>query len=452
MKSLFKTTYFRMSFIALLVSALCIVILSLSVYYQARNILIVQNDQAIFNQVNTISMLPIDKMIQALNNRLTNDYRQVFYGGVFDSTGEYIAGNITTEPPRNEYSIKPYRARIAGIPNEIRMVRKELANGDVLYFGVYIKLISEMKLIIFTATLTCLAFMSLGAGIIGVIRSVKTVRDLMDIQEITRVISQGDFRQRIHNMTGNNEIDTLVEHINIMLEDIEKLTGEIYAINKNISHNLFSPLIRLRGVISEISQLAAINTGKKEQEVLSIAESEIEMILKRFSALQRISSIESRTKYSGMSFFHLSELKNDIEEIFEPYSVETGTKFEVLDSDGFIYADKGLLFEAIFNLVENSFKYCPSGSIITLIFSSSKNKTNIVVQDNGNGITDENYLDIINRYSRADGGYDVSGTGIGLSIVSSVARLHGFELQIENLNPGLKVALIAENSNYRPSV
>ena len=253
----------------------------------------------------------------------------------------------------------------------------------------------------------------------------------------------------INNLT--NEIDTLAEHVNVMLENIENLTGEISSINKNISHNLFSPLIRLRGVISDISQLTAITTGEKERKILDVAEGEIEIILKRFAALQRISSIESRSKYSGMSFFHLSELKNDIEEIFEPYSAETGTKFQVLDNDGFIYADKGLLFEAIFNLVENSFKYCPSGSMITLLFSSRDNRTNIVVQDNGNRIPDGNLHEIINRYTRADGKYDVSGTGIGLSIVSSVARLHGFELQIENLQPGLKVALIAENSNYRPA-
>lgn len=451
MKSLFKTTYFRVSLIALSVSALCIILLSFSVYYQARSILIEQNDQAIFSQVNTLSLLPEDKMIHALNDRLENDYRQVFYGGLFDPAGKHIAGNLRVEPPSSVDFVRPYRAKIEGIPNDIRMVRKNLENGDILFFGVDIKLISEIKLILFTATLICLAFMALGGGIIGVIRSTKTVKDLKKIQEITRIISQGDFRQRIHSMTGNNEIDTLAEHVNVMLENIENLTGEISSINKNISHNLFSPLIRLRGVISDISQLTAITTGEKERKILDVAEGEIEIILKRFAALQRISSIESRSKYSGMSFFHLSELKNDIEEIFEPYSAETGTRFQVLDNDGFIYADKGLLFEAIFNLVENSFKYCPSGSMITLLFSSRDNRTNIVVQDNGNGIPDGNLHEIINRYSRADGKYDVSGTGIGLSIVSSVARLHGFELQIENLQPGLKVALIAENSNYRPA-
>lgn len=451
MKNLFKTTYFRGSVIALSVSALCIILLSCSVYYQAKNLLIEQNDQAIISQINTFSLLPEGRLIQAMNNRLENDYRQVFYGGIFDTSGKYLAGNLRAQPQSHTDAVRPYRETVEGIPNDIRMMRKKLENGDSLYFGVDIKLISEIKLILFTATLICLAFMALGGGLIGISRSAKTVKDLKRIQDITRIISQGDFRQRIQSTSGNNEIDTLAVHVNTMLENIESLTGEIASINKNISHNLFSPLIRLRGIISDISQLTTISSGANERRTLDKAEDEIEMIIKRFTALQRISAIESRSKHSGMSFFHLSELRRDIEEIFEPYSDETGTTFQVLDSDGFIYADKGLLFEAIFNLVENSFKYCPPGSLITLLFSSRENRTDIVVQDNGIGMPEGNLKEIVNRYARADGKYNVSGTGIGLSIVSSVARLHGFEMKIENLHPGMKVALIAENRNYRPA-
>lgn len=451
MNSLFRTTYFRASLITLSVSALCIILLSASVFYQAKKILIEQNDRVILTQVNTLSLLPEDKLIHTINNKLENDYQQVFYGGVFDSSGKYLAGNLSVQPTYNGDSVRPYRAKIEGVPNDIRMVRKRLINGDSLFIGIDIKLISEIKLILFTATLIFLACMALGGGLIGISRSAKVVKDLRKIKEITRIISQGDFRQRIHGVTGNNEIDTLSEHVNAMLSDIENLTQEITSINKNISHNLFSPLVRLRGIISDISQLTTIAVNEKERRVLDKAAGEIEMIIKRFSALQRISAIESRSNGSGMSFFHLSELRNDIEEIFEPYSTETGTTFHVLDSDGYIYADKGLLFEAIFNIVENSFKYCPSGSMITLMFSSKDNRTHIVVQDNGMGIPDGNLRQIVNRYARVDGRYDVSGTGIGLSIVGSVARLHGFELQIENLNPGLKVALISESRNYRPA-
>jgi signal transduction histidine kinase len=106
-----------------------------------------------------------------------------------------------------------------------------------------------------------------------------------------------------------------------------------------------------------------------------------------------------------------------------------------------ITGDPSLLFEAIGNLVDNAIKFTPPGGRITLRTFNSSGRLGIEVSDTGPGIPETERDAVLRRFHRVEKCRHTPGSGLGLSLVAAVAKLHGLHLAIEDALPGCRVTL-----------
>src|SRR6185312_15323108 len=106
-----------------------------------------------------------------------------------------------------------------------------------------------------------------------------------------------------------------------------------------------------------------------------------------------------------------------------------------------VLADSELLFEALSNLVDNALKFTPAGGRVEIRLARLGQGVRIEIVDDGPGVPPSERSSVLQRFYRSARDQATPGSGIGLSIVAAIVRLHGFSLELEDAHPGLKVSL-----------
>jgi signal transduction histidine kinase len=106
-----------------------------------------------------------------------------------------------------------------------------------------------------------------------------------------------------------------------------------------------------------------------------------------------------------------------------------------------VKGDRELLAQAVINLLENSQRHTAVGSIVRLTLVSANASACVQVIDNGPGVPKPDLARVTKRFARLDSARKTSGYGLGLSLVSAVAKLHGGRLNLRNMSPGLSVTI-----------
>jgi len=117
-----------------------------------------------------------------------------------------------------------------------------------------------------------------------------------------------------------------------------------------------------------------------------------------------------------------------------------------------ISGDPVLLAQAIGNLIDNALKYTPEGGAIAVaVQPHGEGLIDIDVTDNGPGISDEEKPKVSDRFYRGDASRGTPGVGLGLTLVASVAKVHGGALELTDNHPGLKARMVlkAEREAHR---
>jgi signal transduction histidine kinase len=139
-----------------------------------------------------------------------------------------------------------------------------------------------------------------------------------------------------------------------------------------------------------------------------------------------------------------------IGELYEPVAEEKGVRF-VVRSPGqgvIIRANRNLISQALANLVDNAIKYTPVEGEVLVSLEIGPRGAELIVADTGPGIPPEDRARVIERFVRLETSRHSAGTGLGLSLVAAVARLHGAELALEDNKPGLKAVLRFRHAQY----
>jgi signal transduction histidine kinase len=164
-------------------------------------------------------------------------------------------------------------------------------------------------------------------------------------------------------------------------------------------------------------------------------------LLRIFNALLRIARIESMAPGEVMERTDINNLINEVSELYEPLVEDEGGILETQVSGGLeAICQKDLVFQGLVNLIENALKYGrPKDGEFRIRISASEHEGRVVlnVSDTGPGIPEKDQDRVKDRFVRLDESRSEPGTGLGLSLVKAVARLHGGELQLTNGDPGL---------------
>ena len=436
LSELWRITTFRLTLLYGGLFAVAVVLLVAFVYEQAARYQIRQVDQILNNELRVLTGGPRLALPEEIAHEIRRDFRHINFYALFAADGRALAGNLAHAPkdvPRNG---RPRSASfdldndLFTADQEVRAVATMLPNGETLVIARDVALLKELRMALLRACVLVGA-LTLGAGVLGgVWYSWPAVRHIRAINDATRRIAAGDYRQRLPLVGRNHELDVLARIVNAMLDDTERLLAEVKSCSDNIAHDLRTPLTRLRAAIYRAQQ--STEEAFPLHTMLDNALTETDLLLNRFRALSRISEIESQRRLAGFSQVDAEPILRKIADLYEPLANLSGIRLVLaLNGSAPIACDGELMFEAIGNLVDNAIKFTPAGGCVTLSFRLDSEGAVVAVTDTGPGIPVDERKSVLQRFYRTEEARNVKGSGLGLSLVDAIVRLHGFALVLD---------------------
>jgi signal transduction histidine kinase len=275
----------------------------------------------------------------------------------------------------------------------------------------------------------------------GLMMTSSMVRRIEDINDTSREIVEGDLARRIPASGAGDDFDKLVANLNGMLDRITGLMETVRQVSDNIAHDLRTPLTRLRSRL-EIARGQLGDASPEARAAVEQATEEADGLLATFNALLRIARIEAEQRREGFAAVDLRALLGDVAELYEPVAAERGQTITLsVGPVPAVQGDRDLLFQAVANLVDNAIKYTPDGGRIVLGLEAAAGAVTLSVADTGPGIPPDQRERVFDRFHRLEASRSTPGSGLGLSLVRAVARLHGATIGLTDNSPGLRVAL-----------
>ena len=267
--------------------------------------------------------------------------------------------------------------------------------------------------------------------------------------ESARTIMAGDLSGRLPTAGSEDELDRLAVNLNAMLERIEALMRGFKEVSDNIAHDLKTPLTRLRNRAEE-----ALRLGGGERDYRAALEATIEEsdeLIRTFNALLMIARAESGQASTPMIDFDAADIARGVGELYDPLADEKGLTLRIeADAAMPVRGNRELVTQALANLVDNAIKYAGperaavNGALAEIVVKAGTEGGRILltVSDHGPGIAVADRGHVVDRFVRLEQSRSEPGSGLGLSLASAVAHLHGGELKLEDNAPGLKATLV----------
>ncbi len=379
----------------------------------------------------------------------------IYYLG--DNSGIEIAGNVTDFPVdvlKNEgfHSFNYNRPR----PFDAESGEDDQAPGFAVVRSIVLQ--SGLRLIVgrdvverrgFTAIIVQGFFVGV-AGILllsilaGVLTAQRVLARIDTISATSNKIMSGNLSERVPVTKRNDEFDALATSLNAMLDRIEQLMQGLKEVTDNVAHDLKTPLTRLRNKAK--SALREGSDADTQRQALETTISESDKLIRTFNALLMIARAEAGAPSGAFADVDVSAVVADVAELYGPVAEEQGLTLETAVTEGIrLRANRELIGQALVNLVENALKYHEpvegTAGRIAVGVRAEGGRVLIEVGDNGPGIPEGDRQRVVERFVRLEESRTEPGSGLGLSLVAAVARLHRGEFRIEDNAPGVRAVI-----------
>jgi signal transduction histidine kinase len=279
----------------------------------------------------------------------------------------------------------------------------------------------------------------------GFFVSRRVLKRIDAMTDTAHTIMAGDLSGRLPIAGTGDELDRLADNVNAMLERIEALMRGLKEVSDNIAHDLKTPLTRLRNRCEQALRGAKGDGDYRAALESTIAESD--ELIRTFDALLMIARAESGHARDNMIEFDAAEIARDVGELYEPLADEKGLALRVeAPLAAPVRGNRELVSQALANLIDNAIKHAgpeasknngaPAEIVVGAVADGER--ITLSVADRGPGIPDADRGRAVERFVRLEKSRSQPGSGLGLSLASAVARLHGGELRLEDNHPGLK--------------
>ncbi|QQO15991.1 ATPase [Bradyrhizobium diazoefficiens] len=278
------------------------------------------------------------------------------------------------------------------------------------------------------------------ATLAAVLVTRRTVGRIEEINATSRAIMLSGLDRRIPLRGSHDEWDRVAENLNLMLDRIETLMGEVKQVSDNVAHDLRTPLTRMRGRLEKAYH--APRDSEADAALIGDTIADLDAVLGMFASITRISEIETRARKGAFRTLNLAEIASEVVELYDAAAEQVATRISISgDREVSVTGDRDLLFDAIANLVDNAIKHGRAGGQVTVTCGSADGGAAIAIADDGPGIPAEQRDHVFKRFYRLEQSRYTPGNGLGLSLVAAVARLHGAEITLHDNAPGLTVRL-----------
>jgi len=364
-----------------------------------------------------------------------------------DSDKRPIVGNLDSWPDLKELGGNfvefDYEKRVGGRSEERRARGRQftLTGGFLLLVASDIAERYETERL-FTTTLPWSVLLMMLLGLFGGILISRNFLARLDvINRTSREIMAGDLSRRLPLKRGGDELDTLAINLNRMLERTERLMRGMREVTDSIAHDLRTPLNRLRNRLEGV--LHTIDPQSAPGAEIEAAVEETDRLIGTFNALLLIAEAEAGVAREAMEQVDLRRIVEGVAELYAPLADEKEISLIIPPSGSAIVAcNRSLVSQALANLLDNAIKYTPGGGRVTISLDHTPGGVALQVADSGPGIPAEDRARVLERFVRLEASRHSPGTGLGLSLVAAVARLHDAKFELGDNRPGLKATLL----------
>ncbi len=278
----------------------------------------------------------------------------------------------------------------------------------------------------------------------GGVTARRVLKRIDTIRETSTKIMSGNLSERVPVTDRNDEFDGLATNLNAMLDRIEQLMQGLKEVTDNVAHDLKTPLTRLRN-----QSEAALRPGSSDasrQQALETTLAESDRLIQTFNALLMIARAEAGTPSGALSDVDVSAVVADVAELYGPVAEDEGIAVKTDIVEGLhLRANRELIGQAMVNLLENAVKYAKpvngGEGRIDINLRQADGRVLIEVADNGTGIPVDDRKRVLERFVRLEASRSETGSGLGLSLVNAVTRLHGGSFRIEDNAPGVRAVI-----------
>jgi signal transduction histidine kinase len=372
-----------------------------------------------------------------------------FAGHVYiltNAASAVLAANLPEWPPAATAASGWTEFRVPGTPPQaagrplLRAMIDTFPGGDRLLVGRDISDLDDFAGQIEIAVISGVSLIFVLAAVAGVLVSRRTVGRIEQINATSRAIMASGLDQRIPLRGTHDEWDRVAENLNLMLDRIETLMGEVKQVSDNLAHDLRTPLTRMRG------RLEKAHHGRRfdEDAQLLIGDTiaDLDAVLRIFTSITRIAQIETQMRQGAFRTVNLVEIADEVVELYDAAAEESRSCL-TMAGHGEVPAigDRDLIFDAIANLVDNAIKHGRAGGQVVVRCETVDGSPVVSITDNGPGIPADQHDQVFKRFYRLEQSRYTPGNGLGLSLVAAVARLHGARIEMSDNAPGLRFKL-----------
>jgi signal transduction histidine kinase len=446
---LFNTTAFRLSVGYTLLVTLAVGVTLGSAYFLTESLITDEVDLIIDTELKSLeekfARSGLAGVTDEINLRIDSWGR---IGAVYmlaDPNFERIAGNVTDWPfegmpaerwPEFEIgTIEPGRRAV----HPVRAAVRTLPGGDLLLVGTDISQGRRFAEKFRFATLWGIGLSTLAAALAGFWFSYRLARRVGAVASTCERILAGDPGRRLPVAGTRDEFDSLAISVNHVLDRLEEQAGTLRATFDSAAHDLRAPLHRLRTRMDALL-LRSPPLEPPVYESVDSAMREVDHLQRTLATLLQIALAESGAPLAAPAAVDVAELAAELGELFEPVASARGLEL-VCEPAGpaVVQGNRQLLAQLLTNLIENGLKYVPAHGRIEVTVRPLSGAVRLVVSDNGPGIAAADRARAGQPFTRFVTASAPDGSGLGLSLVAAIVRLHRGRLELQANDPGLRV-------------
>jgi signal transduction histidine kinase len=401
-----------------------------------------ESDDVLSWQLRYLRLLPEAQLADTIRTHLVHANLRIHYYGLFAPSGARIAGDVLALPPHLpiwprgetlEHTLPV--AEIARAP-VVRVMAERSADGHILLVALDMTHVLALHRTVMAALIAGGALGLLLSIAAGLVVGMRQMRRLEAVRETAALVAQGNLSRRFR-LGGRDEIAMLLHLVNHMLDEVERLMGEVKGACDGVAHDLRTPLARVRTLVTRATEQPGALRERQIGEMLDHVRRETDVVLERFGAMLRVAQIAGLTRRGEFELVDLRALVLDIGALYAPLAESRGATLTMLAGEqSIVRADRALLFEMLANLVTHSIGRVSHGVNVRLELRLTDNGPCLMIASDKaepEAVSAEHEL----GPSLKGGAYP--NRYMGLSVAWAVARMHGFVLRLGCDEPSVMV-------------
>ena len=442
---------------------LCAAIISSAIVCVAVVLIIIssefyKNDKKGFIVTNADTIMSVTKLSIDSVGGINTDYLNNIYLNVTDTTGivftltdsNGVALVCSEAPPCSHTGRKIGEDTLNKVGDEgffelssldhfypstvFNLVYKFEASGEQYY--LFSKLSDTPLQQYLTKLIIALAIASAAILVLVFVAIYAAVKHLMTpVKEMTlaaKRFGNGDFSEKLY-VPEDNEFGFLANSLNEMASSLEAIEENRKSFISNVSHELRTPMTTIRGFVKGI--LDGTIPEEMHNYYLNIVSEEVSRLARLVTTMLNISKYEAGEMEMTKKEFDLMPLLVNVLLMFQQRIDDKHVEVRGIERGRFmINADKDLIQQVLYNLIENAVKFVNEGGYIEFAFENKDGTPAFSIRNSGEGLKANEISKVFDRFYKADAsrGIDKTGVGLGLSIVRSIIKLHDGKILVRS--------------------